>query len=162
MKHRTVPPKRYFGSETETFRREIVISSLCVDTKIFKKHNTIRFKNFLALKQNFRGKIVILPLCLDTRNIMKHKILPLQRFQAMRQISPTRNRDTRLCLDTRIFLEHKTVPLQIFSILWDKNFLTEKCATSSLSRYQKFSESQNSAPTNFFGTVRQKFFDKMS
>ena len=82
-----------------------------------------------------------------------------------------------LCMeisDTRIFLKHKRVPLRIFSALWDKKISKKPlCSPDQLCspptppppmhgnfRYQNFFETQKGSPTNFFGTVRQKIFDK--
>ena len=63
---------------------------------------------------------------------------------------------------TRNFLKNGKIPLRNFSALWDKNFSTENCETPyyawSFSIPQIFWNIEG-MPTNFFGTVRQNYFD---
>ena len=64
---------------------------------------------------------------------------------------------------TKIFLKPGWVPLRHFLVLWEKNF--ERIVIPLLSR--QFFDTRTflkhkGPPTNFFGTVRQKIFDKKS
>ena len=63
--------------------------------------------------------------------------------------------------DSRNFKKIKTVDYKDNSEV-SNNFPRGNRDTLSLSRYQNFSEAQNSAPTKFFGIIRQKKFEQKS
>ena len=94
-------------------------------------------KYFNTVRQKFRRKIVILPPP------------PYPNF-----------------FDTRNYCNNKGFPYKIFR-QWDKKFSTENLDTPPPSFLQIFSgpevsETLKDSPTNFFGTVRQKIFDRKS
>ena len=62
-----------------------------------------------------------------------------------------------------IFWNTEWFPGEVFSVLWDKKFLTKPWSFPppllKTFRYQNSFETQKGSPTNFIGTVRQRFFN---
>ena len=68
--------------------------------------------------------------------------------------------------DTRFFLKHRRVALRFFLVLSDTDFDKNRdthppSLIHKLFRYTKFSESQKGCPTKFFGTVRDRLWQKV-
>ena len=117
--------------------------------------------------------------------LMKHWRVPLQKFSALwgKKFS-TEDLDTPTPHPTpspphplihKLFRYQKfsetqirRVPLRNFSALWDKETFDKESWYSpsplihKFFRYQKFCETQKGSPMKFFGTVRQKKFNKRS
>ena len=67
--------------------------------------------------------------------------------------------------ETRNFLKHRRVQIRNFWTLWDKKFVAENSDIPFLCviffRYLTFFETEKGSPTKFFGTVRQKNWQKL-
>ena len=165
-------------SQTKNLRRKIVI------TPIMKR--VFRYPNFSqklkdahekfrhCVTKNFRRKKVIPPFSstklFKTRNFLKTVGLPYEIFRHC-ETSKFWLKIVICALLSTIFFRYQNIPgkrkvsfTQCFvSVLWNKKLWQNRDALP-LSMHEKFcqkifSETPQSSAMNFFGTVRQKFFD---
>ena len=132
---------------------------------------------FGAVRQNFSIEISDMPfLCIrffDARFFLKHTRVPLRNFLVMRDKFFKR----KICNTLPLLLSKK---IEITDIFWNREVIPydffRYCETNKLTkyrdthpsslihksvRYPKFSETHKGSPTNFFGTVRQKLWQKI-
>ena len=152
------------------------------DTNNFVKHRRVPLRKFSALwdkkfsTENYEPPPLIHKLFRYRKfSETQYRRVPLRNFSALwDEKFLTENRDTPslhhpflsiIFFDTRSFVKHRRVPLRSFSVPWDNKFSIENRDISLIGI--KFFDTWNNetlkgSPTIFFGTVRQKIFDRKS
>ena len=141
--------------------------------KCSEKQKGSSTKFFGTVRQKFWHKIVILPpfnpppllsiKFFDTGNFVKQKVSPTKFFGTLRQQFFYR-KSWYSPLIHKIFRYQNFSPTKFFGTLEQQIFYRKSWYSllkHEFFRYVKLSETQKGSSTNWFGTVRQKFWHKI-
>ena len=165
--------------EKSVIQTRLFLSITFFDTRNFLWHRRVVPRPFSVLREkNFDKKLWYTPLFSYPKNVLKAEYFwsiggfPYEIFRYCETKTWTKKRDTNPS-----FLIHNIFRYQKFSetqkgcptkisVLWDiifdkKLWYNPSFLIHNIFRYQKFSETKEGSPTKFFGTVRQRLWQKI-